>query len=183
MEYDITLIQQTDVFKGFSPFEIKQVFEGCASLKDIEQEGKIIEEGSVDDDLYFLPKGKVQVALELGLVQHHQLNTIEGPIVLGEISFLDKSPRSATIKAVESLSLYVINGKSLDELLAEMPNTGHKIKHNIATSVAKTMRYTMGLLSREMQKNQILHSKADQLAAHKYNETITNLAYHVHLYA
>ncbi len=183
MEYDIALIQQTIIFNGLSSFEIKQIFEGCVLLKTFAPGEKIIKEGSVNDDLYFLPKGKVQVELELNHVKHRQLTTIQGPIVLGEISFLDKSPRSATIKPVEELSIYVINGQSLDELLGEMPHTGHKIKHNIALSIAKTVRRMNELLSGEMQKNQLLHSKAAELGAHRYNETITNFAYHVHLSA
>ncbi len=56
----------------------------------------IIKEGSVNDDLYFIPKGKVEVALEVSSVRERQLTTIEGPIVLEEISFLDKSPRIIT---------------------------------------------------------------------------------------
>ncbi len=183
MEYDITLVQQTLIFNGLSAFEIKQIFEGCASLKDFEPGDKIIEEGSVNDDLYFLPNGKVQVELELGHVRHRQLNTIEGPIILGEISFLDKSPRSASINTVEAISIYVINGRSLDELLGEMPNTGHKIKHNIALSVAKTVRRMNDLLSSEMKKNQMLKNKATELGAQRYNQTINNLAYHIHLSA
>jgi len=67
MEYDIALIQQTDIFNGLSAFEIKQVFEECASLKEFTAMEKIIEEASVNDDLYFLPKGKVQVDLELSV--------------------------------------------------------------------------------------------------------------------
>ena len=183
MEYNIALIQQTIIFKGLSSFEIKQIFDGCASLNNFEPGEKIIEEGSVNDDLYFLPKGKVQVELELGQVSQQQLNTIEGPIVLGEISYLDKSPRSATIKPAEKVSIYVINGRSLDELLGEMPHTGHKIKHNIAFSVAKTLRRMNDLLSREMQKSRIFQRKAAELGTHRYTENITNLAYHIHLSA
>ncbi|MCP4024644.1 MAG: cyclic nucleotide-binding domain-containing protein [Desulfobacteraceae bacterium] len=181
MEYDIALIQQTNIFKDLSAFKIKQIFEGCASLKDFEPGEKIIEEGGVDDDLYFVPKGKVQVELELGHDQCRQVNTIQGPVVLGEISFLDKSPRSATIIPAESLCVYVIDGSSLDELLEEMPHTGHKIKHNIALSVAKTVRHLNDLISREMQKSRLLHKKAAELGSHRYNEAITNLAYHIHL--
>jgi CRP-like cAMP-binding protein len=181
MKYDISLIQQTLIFKGLSAFEIKQVFEGCATVKEFALNEKIIEQGSVNDDLYFLPKGKIQVDIELSYNQDQQLNTIEGPLVLGEISFLDKSPRSATIKAADNISVYIINGQLLDELLIEMPNTGHKIKHNIALSVAKTVRRMSTLLSGEMQKNQMLQKKTAELGANKYKETINNLNYHLHL--
>jgi len=138
-------------------------------------------EGSSNDDLFFIPKGKIQVDIEVSHTQDRQLNTIDGPLVLGEISFLDKSPRSATIKAAENISVYIINGKLLDDLLIEMPNTGHKIKHNIALSVAKTVRRMSSLLSGEMQKNQILQKKTAELGANKYKETINSLNYHLHL--
>ena len=181
MEYNIELIQQTIFFKGLSAFEIKQVFEECASLKNFSAMEKIIEEGSINDDIFFLPKGKVQVDLELSNAANRRLNTIEGPIVLGEISFLDKSPRSATIKAVENVSVYIINGKSLDDLINEMPHTGHKIKHNIALSVSKTIRRMNELLSREMKSNQFLQKKTAELGANRYRETVADLAYHINL--
>jgi len=181
MEYDISLIQQTTIFNGLSAFEIKQVFEECASLKEFSAMEKIIEEGSDNDDLYFLPKGEIQVDLELNNAPNRKLNTIKGPIVLGEISFLDKSPRSATIKAVENLSVYIINGRSLDELIKEMPHTGHKIKHNIALSVSQTIRHMNQLLSREMQSNQFLQKKTAELGANRYSETVADLAYRINL--
>jgi CRP-like cAMP-binding protein len=183
MEYDIAMIQQTLVFKGLSTFEIKQIFDGCAFVQEFSPKEKIIEEGRVNDDLFFLPKGTVQVELELSPVQEQQLRTLTGPIVLGEISFLDKSPRSATIRPVENVSIYVISGRALDDLLGEMPHTGHKIKHNIALSIAGTLRRMNELLSIEMNRNQQLSRKATAMGTRKYHQTITNLAYHIHLSA
>lgn len=180
MEYDTQLIQQTIIFKGLSDFEIKQVFEECAALKEFSANEKIIQEGSDNDDLYFLPSGKVLVDIEVGYAQGRSLNLIEGPLVLGEISFLDKSPRSATIKAAESLSIYIINGQLLDKLLIEMPNTGHKLKHNMALSVAQTVRRMSTLLTSEMKKNQTLQKKTAELGSNRYKETINNLNYQLH---
>jgi CRP/FNR family transcriptional regulator, cyclic AMP receptor protein len=183
MEYDIALIQQTLFFKDLSAFEIKQIFDGCAFVQEFSPKEKIIEEGRVNDDLFFLPKGTVQVELELSPAQEQQLRTLTGPIVLGEISFLDKSPRSATIRPAENVSIYVISGRALDELLGEMPHTGHKIKHNIALSIAGTLRRMNELLSSEMNRNQQLSRKATAMGTRKYHQTIANLAYHIHLSA
>ncbi len=84
---------------------------------------------------------------------------------------------------MEKSSIYVINGRSLDELFKEMPHTGHKVKHNIALSVAKTLRHVNDFLTGEIQKNQRLSSKAVELGARRYNQTINNLSYHIHLSA
>ena len=183
MEYDLALVRETVVFKGITAFEAKQVFECCAAVREFAPGEIIIEEGSLNDDLYFLPQGKVRVELELSRVKHKQISSIEGPIVLGEISFLDKSPRSATIRSGAELEIYVINGKALDELLGEMPHTGHKIKHNIALSVAKTVRSMNELLSFEMQKNRMLQNKASEMGAQRYNSAMANLSSQVHLSA
>ena len=179
MEYDITLIQQTLFFSDLSSFEIKQIFEGCASLADVAQGDKIIEEGSVDDDLYFLPKGKVQVELEIGHLHNRQLTTIKGPVVFGEMAFLDKSPRSTTVTALENLEIYIINGRSLDELLMEMPNTGYKLCRNIARSLSKIVRRSTDMISKEIERNQLLHNKTAQLGAHKYKETLSSIVYYI----
>ncbi len=179
MEYDITLIQQTIFFSGLSSFEIKQIFEGCASVTNVAQGDKIIEKGTVDDNIYFLPKGKVQVELETSNLYNHQLTEIKGPAVFGEMSFLDKSQRSATVKALGNFEIYIINGRYLDELLMEMPNTGYKISRNIACSLSKIVRRSTEMISREIERNQLLHDKAAQLAVHKYKATLSNIVHYI----
>lgn len=179
MDYDIALIQQTLVFDGLTPFEIKQIFEECATKIEVTKGSKIIQEGSEDDDLYFLPSGKAQVELELGHLFNRQLTEIKGPVVLGEMSYLDKSPRSSTVTAAEDCEIYVINGQSLDVLLTEMPNTGYKISKNIALSLSKIVRRSTDMISKEVQRNQLLHKKTTQLADNKYKESLSNIAHYI----
>ncbi len=181
MKYNIPLIQETLIFKNLSTFEVKQIFEECTTLQEYSINDKILEEGSLNDDLFFIAKGKIKVCIEAGVVTNQQLEIIEGPLIIGELSFLDKNPRGITIKASENISIYVINGRFLDKLIVEMPDMGHKIKHNIALSIAEIVRRTNKMLSEEVKKSYILQKRTSSLVAKNYRETINKLASQIKL--
>ena len=102
---------------------------------------------------------------------------IEGPVVLGEISYLDKLPRTLTVKAINQLSILILRGECLDKLFKTIPQTGHRLKHNIAISVIQTIRKMNTQLEEEIKENQILSLKAAELESQKYqNSYISKLA-------
>jgi len=181
VKYNIPLIQETLIFKNLSAFEIKQVFEECTELQEYSINDKILEKGSLNDDLFFISKGKIEVCIEAGVITNQQMEIIEGPLIIGELSFLDKKSRGITIKASENISIYVINGQLLDKLIAEMPDMGHKIKHNIALSIAGIVRRTNEMLTEEVKKSYILRKRTSSLVANSYRETINKLASQIKL--
>jgi CRP-like cAMP-binding protein len=95
----------------------------------------IFQEGDPSGCLFIIQQGSVAV----------QKKTIKGPVeiaklepgeVLGELSFFDRRPRSATAVAVKDSVLMVIDFESLDKVYATVPSY---IK-SIMAAVARRLR-------------------------------------------
>jgi len=80
----------------------------------------IIQEGETSRDLFFLTEGVVEISIkeEDGTFI---LNEIEPPQILGEISFLNGSPRTATAKAKTQVEVFVLKHEILKEQVIKLP--------------------------------------------------------------
>jgi CRP-like cAMP-binding protein len=109
------------------------LFNGCskAERKSIERRAKSVEvpagttvvnEGEVGTVFYFITDGKATVmsrgrkVTELGPGQY-----------LGELTLLDRLPRSATVKAATDLTLLAIVQREFEAILKESPSTTRKL--------------------------------------------------------
>lgn len=77
----------------------------------------ILEEGKLNDSLYLLLEGKVDV-----LVQGERVACLQTPgDLLGEMSVITARPASATILALESISYFAVSAAQLDERVRKAP--------------------------------------------------------------
>src|SRR5205085_10329656 len=82
----------------------------------------IIEEGTTGDEMYVIQEGKVKVqkgGIELAVLGRHEH--------LGEMSFVDAAPRSASIVAVEPTDLITVRKDDFYYLLATDQALGMKL--------------------------------------------------------
>jgi CRP/FNR family transcriptional regulator, cyclic AMP receptor protein len=91
-----------------------------------EKNEDVVVEGEVGDALYIVLEGRVQV--------HRKEKAIAelGPReCFGEMALLDASPRSATVTALENLSLLKISREDFQEIMSE--------KHAISLGIIKVL--------------------------------------------
>ncbi|MFH1217384.1 MAG: cyclic nucleotide-binding domain-containing protein [Pseudomonadota bacterium] len=80
----------------------------------------IIREGEQNRDLYVLSEGKIEVSFKDN--QEKVIVTeINPPEILGEISFLSGSPRSATITAKTRVEMYILSYDRVKNEMDEIP--------------------------------------------------------------
>ncbi|MBS0629606.1 MAG: cyclic nucleotide-binding domain-containing protein [Verrucomicrobia bacterium] len=89
----------------------------------------LLREGEVGEDIYVLISGKVSV-----VKQEHQVASLHPGEVIGEMSLIDNSPRSASILVLEE-------SKFLKIPLAKLP-TLTQITQNISKQLTKRLRNT-----------------------------------------
>lgn len=80
----------------------------------------IIREGEQNRDLYVLSEGTIEVSFtddQQKVVVTH----ITPPEILGEISFLSGSPRTATITAKTRVEMYILNYDKVKDEMDEIP--------------------------------------------------------------
>ncbi len=80
----------------------------------------VFEEGSKGRELFIVQEGKVGV-YKTGTDENVELARIEKGAVIGEMSLLDNLPRSATVKAIETTKLMVINELTFQTALKSVP--------------------------------------------------------------
>ena len=80
----------------------------------------LLREGEESSVMYYLNQGSLSVFKRKGSAEQ-QIGTIYSGELVGEMSFLDKQPRSATVKAITECELVIIKGDKLEELLDKLP--------------------------------------------------------------
>lgn len=80
----------------------------------------LMREGEESTTMYYLQSGSLAVYKLKGGAEQ-QIGTIYAGEIVGEMSFLDKQPRSASVRAMSDSTLTVIPNQKFDRLLKEMP--------------------------------------------------------------
>lgn len=88
----------------------------------IAKDDYLIREGEESSHMFYLQKGSLAVFKKKGGGEMVQIGTIYSGEVVGEMSFLDKEPRSATVKAVTDCVLMEIPSEQYEKLFKSLPN-------------------------------------------------------------
>ena len=80
----------------------------------------IIHEGEENRDLYILSEGVLEVSVK-GESQEIIVSEITAPEILGEISFLNGSPRTATVSAKTDVEIFVLSYGQVQQELSDIP--------------------------------------------------------------
>jgi CRP/FNR family cyclic AMP-dependent transcriptional regulator len=83
------------------------------------REGEVlIRQGVPGDEVYILLEGRLAVWLKLRRDQEREIARLEAGEIVGEMSFVDARPPSATVKAVEASTVFGISKAVLSAKLA-----------------------------------------------------------------
>ncbi|MEC7183105.1 MAG: cyclic nucleotide-binding domain-containing protein [Bdellovibrionota bacterium] len=90
----------------------------------------LIKEGNEDDNLYVLLKGCLKVT-KIREKREYEVATITAGKVVGELSFLDKKPRSADVTAFKESTVAIIPREYYEEFLKTLPDWLTKLQKTI----------------------------------------------------
>jgi CRP-like cAMP-binding protein len=96
----------------------------------------LMREGEESTEMYYLQSGTLVVYKRKGDVDHQIGNIISGELV-GEMSFLDKQPRSASVKAINDCVLVKIPAEKLEEVIGTMPKWFSALLHTLTERLRK----------------------------------------------
>jgi CRP-like cAMP-binding protein len=80
----------------------------------------IIHEGEENRDLYILSEGILEVSVK-DKSQKIVVSEIASPEILGEISFLNGSPRTATVSAKTDVEIFILSYEKVQQELSDIP--------------------------------------------------------------
>jgi len=96
---------------------------------------EIMQEGGPCDAIYIVKSGSVRI-----MKSGTHLETVEAGEPLGEIAFIDKGPRSATIVAATDAALIRLASDKFEQVLAHDKELANKIYRSIIMTLCRRLR-------------------------------------------
>jgi|SRR5581483_3965055 len=136
-----------DIFEHLRPEDTHWIL-ASAELKTIAANSLLVREDDPSDTIFFIADGLFEVYVfgdATGQIKVGQLGPGE---VVGEISWLDHNPASASVRAIETSSVIALSTGALDHKLAEDPGFAARLLRGIATLTAERLRRTTAQVRR-----------------------------------
>ena len=142
------LLKQVSYFKGCSDAQLRVLIE--QGYRRFFRQGQIIcKEGEAGECFYIVLKGQVEVVSEkLG----QEIAIIEAGDFFGEISVFTGMPRSATIKALGDVTLFVVDHRAFKILLQNHQELAEEIAQTLAQR--QQLLRELGVLSADLSENE-----------------------------
>jgi CRP-like cAMP-binding protein len=107
------------LFRYFTPAERSRI-EAMAKVFALEEGGRLIDAGEVDSTLYAVEEGRLDIVINRDSAPLVIASVGPGD-VLGEVSFIDDSPRTVSVIAAEESTVRAWNKTTLTTELADEP--------------------------------------------------------------
>jgi len=111
----------------------------------------LFKEGEKGDSVFFIVEGELDIIKEPRSrnewgIDNVVITKLSKGRTIGEMSAIDKIPRSATVKAVKKSTLVTMTGSGFDLVLKDYPEIGVKILQGVAKLLSLNLRKTSSLL-------------------------------------
>jgi CRP-like cAMP-binding protein len=140
---DIAILKRLDFFSGLSTMELAKI--NAVTHRATFSPGNIVvKEGTRGGSMYLIKKGSVTVS-KAGSV----LAKLGEGDPIGEIAFIDKGTRSATVKADDDAVLIEIPGEALEKVLEKNKDMAFKVYRAITAILCQRLREANALLKKD----------------------------------
>ena len=111
----------------------------------------VISQGDDDDSLAFIASGELEVLIPRGRSNNmDRLTLLSAGAVIGEQSFLDRKPRSTSIRAITNGELYRLDRDAFTVLSAKHPNLAMRVVLDLGRILSIRLRNTTQFLAASM---------------------------------
>ena len=149
----ITFLLETPMFEKLVPSEIMEIIH-IVEVEQYQAGDVVFREGDTGDAWYVLYRGAIEV-LKHGATGEKKITELGPQACFGEISILDGSPRSATIRVTEDSVAFRIPREAFGELLDDDHLVAYKLLHQMAILLAERQRTTTLRLSELLNASEI----------------------------
>lgn len=151
MEKNISLLKETSLFQNLNNDKIAKILNICREVR-FPKDTTIMKEGDVGETMYIILEGTVEVVKTLVLegIDTEEDAKIGNKVftklsskdnaVFGEISLLEESKRTASIKALSDCIFFEIERSDFLKLAKEDAELGFRVLFNIAKIICSRLR-------------------------------------------
>ncbi len=146
MSDELAILRTSPVLSNLTEEELSQILKG-AEKRDFETGELLIEEGTRQDFMLFIVRGKTEVTRG-----HLQIALREGCQVLGEMGLVDPCERSATVVACSKGCLYELPRRSLWTMIRKGHPAAVKLLQNLTVLLCERLQEINQMVQHEVIK-------------------------------
>ncbi|MBI5117978.1 cyclic nucleotide-binding domain-containing protein [Candidatus Poribacteria bacterium] len=135
----LTELKSNSFFADFSETEIHDVVKVC-TLHIFRPGEYALRENEDSQHIFIILAGKIRIGKTLYAGDEKELGFLGPGDFLGEMAFIDGSPRSASALCVEEATLLKIDKTPFEKLVSKKPAIAYKIIMKIAYSLSQRLR-------------------------------------------
>jgi len=133
-------LREMEIFKGRKE-ETLAALEACMETRSFKAGERIFSRGDSGDSLFLIRRGAVRILLPLNGKQGHHLATFGRGDFFGEMTFLDREPRSADAVAFTDTDVFVLSRERFDALATEHKKLAMRLFEGLARAIAIRLRH------------------------------------------
>lgn len=139
LELDLcTVVGDSPLGEDISVDDCK-VLAQIVQLRQLEDGQGLFEEGAIDHTVYLVTDGRLAVT-KGGGEQSTTLHVLEKGDLAGELSFVDGTPHSATLKALGPAAVMALERGAFEALITTHPYLVYHVMRTIVRKVHSTLR-------------------------------------------
>ena len=131
---------KVSLFRGLEPVEISRLME-IARVERYAPGDEIIREHAPNAALVIIKQGRARVS-RVSAGQDVELGEVGEGSFFGEISVFDPGPATATVRAMDAVTVLKIEKSDLDELLEQEPELGVRLLRLMTVEICRRIRAT-----------------------------------------
>ena len=108
--------------------------------KEFNEGETIIREGDLGDCAYILESGRAEVLKNLPNGEQQLVGVLAVNAIFGELGLIDRLPRSATVKALETCKVSILTQRTFNSLAQSSPKALMPILKVITTRLRNTLK-------------------------------------------
>ena len=146
------------LLQGFKPSEQERLYTFCKPIFLAAGE-VLIQEGELASELFFITKGKLEILkTDRNNNVPYVIATLNPGEAVGEVSFVDRGFRSASVRAATDVSVLSISFNDLEKFLNQSIEYSHIYVH-LSKNISQRLRQ-ISTTTLEVLKREVLESKA-----------------------
>jgi CRP-like cAMP-binding protein len=135
------ILAQIDIFDGLPQAHLKRVV-AIGGEEEHKRGQNVFDEGDAGDKFYVVLDGAVRISRIVPGMGEEALAVLRKGAYFGEMSLIDDAPRSATAIAHETVKLFVVKRRDLEDLLFVDRDLAYELLWAFVRTLSRRLRAT-----------------------------------------
>lgn len=137
------VLSNSPLLRGMSRWQMKKLIL-LSELRELPAGSDLIEQGAEGEEMYLLLEGQAEVRVTGRDGQSRRVSEIQPGAIVGEVAFVDRCARTATVRAETDISVLVFTQEATQRRLRHYPYISLNLFRNISRVLGQRLAGTLG---------------------------------------